>query len=120
MIDGITITPIGKVLHVHVTGKLTKDFYQEFVPAVEELIRKNGKIRILFEMHDFHGWTAGAMWEDIKFDAKHWNHIERLGAIGETKWEHVMAVFCKPFTTAKVRYFDVKDIDEACRWIAQR
>ena len=31
---------------------------------------------MLVEMHDFHGWTAGAIWEDIRFDAKHFTDIE--------------------------------------------
>ena len=26
--------------------------------------------------------------------------------VGETKWQHGMATFCKPFTRAKVQYFD--------------
>ena len=34
---------------------------------VEGMIRKGGKVRMLFVMSDFHGWTAGATWEDIKF-----------------------------------------------------
>ncbi len=28
-----------------------------------------------------------------------------------------MAVFCKPFTTAKIRYFDQAKADEAKTWI---
>ncbi len=31
----------------------------------ERLIGEHGKIRILLEMHDFHGWEAGALWEDV-------------------------------------------------------
>ena len=68
-------------------------------------------------MCGFHGWEAGALWEDIKFDMKHYRDIERLALVGESKWEKGMSVFCKPFTTAKIRYFDSKDIDEACEWI---
>ena len=119
MVEGVTITEVGKFLHVRAKGKLTKEFYETFVPAVEKFIQENGKLRILFEMHDFHGWTAGALWEDIKFDASHWRDIERLAIVGETKWEQGMAVFCKPFTTAKVRYFDISKIDEARAWIEE-
>jgi hypothetical protein len=109
----------GKLLEVHVTGKLDKQTYEMFVPAAERQIEQHGKIRILFVMHEFHGWDAGALWEDIKFDLKHFNHIERLAIVGETKWEHGMAMFCKPFTTAKVRYFDHTDIDEAREWLQE-
>ena len=108
----------GKCLEVHLTDKLVKKDYETFLPAVERLVAQHGKIRMLVEMHDFHGWTAGALWADIKFDAKHFNDIERLAIVGETKWEKGMAAFCKPFTTAKVRYFDYTKGTEARDWLA--
>lgn len=107
----------GKVIEVDVTGKLTKEAYTEFVPITEAAIQRFGKVRILFVMHDFHGWDAGAVWEDIKFDLKHFMHIERLAIVGETKWEKGMAMFCRPFTTAKLKYFDQAQLDEAREWI---
>jgi len=105
------------VVAVRVSGKLTKDDYKRFVPEVERLIREHGRIRVLFEMHDFQGWEMGALWEDIKFDLKHFSDIERLAMVGERKWEKGMAVFCKPFTTAEIRYFDHAEADKARRWI---
>lgn len=119
MYKEIDITIVGKVMEIDVTGKLMSSDYDRFVPATEELIKEHGKVRILFVMHDFHGWTAGALWKDIKFDLKHFSHIERLGIVGESKWEHGMAVFCRPFTTAKMKYFDITDIDEARKWISE-
>ncbi len=59
----------------------------------------------------------GAAWEDVKFDLHHFADIERLALIGENRWEAGMAVFCKPFTAAKVRYFDDSKADEAAAWI---
>ena len=119
MDQSLEIVSVGKLLHVKATGKLTKDSYETFVPLVDEQIREHGKLRILFEMQDFHGWTAGAMWEDIKFDLKHWKDIERLAIVGESKWEQGMAVFCKPFTSAKIQYFDHTQLDEAKRWLEE-
>jgi hypothetical protein len=58
-----------------------------------------------------------ALWEDIKFDVKHFADIERLALVGESKWEAGMAVFCKPFTTAKIKYFDESKAAEAQEWI---
>ncbi len=107
----------GKVLEVRLTGKLTPKDYDLFVPTVERLVQKHGKIRLLVEMHDFHGWTASAVWQDIKFDARHFRDIERLAMVGEKKWQHAMAVFCKPFTTAKVRYFDQPELAQARTWL---
>ena len=108
----------GKALEIQLTGKLAKEDYEQLVPAVERLVKEHGRIRILVEMRDFHGWTAGALWQDIKFDAKHFKDIERVAMVGETKWQHGMAMFCKPFTTAKIRYFDRPAIDQAREWLA--
>ena len=109
---------VGNVVEVSVSGKLAKEDYEHFVPLMEEAIRQHGKVRLLVIMHDFHGWSAGALWQDIKFDVKHFNHIERLALVGESKWEHGMSVFCKPFTTATIRYFDQADVEAARDWIA--
>jgi hypothetical protein len=109
----------GKVLVARLGGKLTKEDYEHFLPEVERLIRQHGKIRMLVQMHDFHGWTVGALWEDVKFDLKHFRDIERLALVGESKWEAGMAAFCKPFTTATVRYFDQSKAAEASQWIGE-
>ncbi|HET6325159.1 MAG TPA: STAS/SEC14 domain-containing protein [Planctomycetaceae bacterium] len=116
--DSLETIAVGRALEVHVTGKLTKESYERLVPAVDAQIKQYGKLHILFVMQDFHGWTAGAMWEDLKFDLKHWKDIERLAVVGEKKWEQGMATFCKPFTKAKIRYFDIAQIEEARQWIA--
>ena len=107
----------GNVLRVQVSGKISKEDYEKFVPEVERLIAKTGKIRILLEMQDFHGWSMSAVWEDIKFDMKHFSHIERLAMVGDKQWEGWMAKFCKPFTSAAIRYFDVSQAQEAKTWI---
>ena len=115
--DKVEVVANGNLLEVRASGKLTKEFYETLTPAVNKQIEEFGKLRILFVMHDFHGWTAGAMWEDIKFDLAHWKDIERLAIVGETKWEQGMAVFCKPFTMAKIKYFDHEQLDAARQWL---
>ena len=109
----------GKILVINLTGKLTKEDYQQFVPHVERLIAQHGKVRMVVQMHDFHGWEMGALWEDLKFDWKHFSHIERLALVGDKRWEAGMAAFCRPFTGAAIRYFDVSEASKATEWIHQ-
>ena len=115
--ENIQLEAFNDLVEVRVEGKLTRESYQLFVPFLEEVIEREGKIRVLFEMVDFHGWTAGALWDDLKFDLKHFRDIERLAIVGEKKWQKGMAVFCKPFTTAKVKAFDVSELEEARSWL---
>src|ERR1035441_4040636 len=58
----------GRLLEVHLTGKLVKKDYETFLPAVERLVKQHGRLLMLVELHDFHGWTGSALWEDIKFE----------------------------------------------------
>ena len=109
----------GKVLAVHVSGKLTKEDYEHFVPEFERLVQQHGKLHLLFDMAGFHGWEAAALWEDTKFAVKHFSDIERLAMVGEKKWQHGMATFCKPFTKATIRYFDHANAAEARKWLAE-
>jgi hypothetical protein len=115
----ITEEDNGKVVIVRLTGKLQKEDYAKFVPEVDRLVQQHGKLRMLFEMLDFHGWTAGAMWEDTKFAFHHFRSIERLAIIGEKKWQKGMATFCRPFTAAEVRYFERSQKQEAHDWLQQ-
>ncbi len=107
----------GKLLVVHVSGKLVKADYESFVPEFDRLIQQHGKLRLLFDMTDFHGWEASAMWEDLKFGIQHFADIERLAMVGETKWQQGMATFGKPFTKATIHYFDQADTTEARQWL---
>jgi SpoIIAA-like len=109
----------GNVLTFKLSGKLHDEDYKTFVPLVDAAIAKEGKARILAQFHDFHGWDAHALWDDIKFSTTHCTKIERIALVGDKKWEKWMATVCKPFTMAKVRYFDASEIEAAEAWLAE-
>jgi len=107
----------GNTVSVFVSGKLVKEDYEHFVPEFDRLAALHGKLRVLFDMTDFHGWTAGALWEDTKFALHHFGSIERLAMVGNSRWEQGMATFCKPFTKAEIKYFDHSAALEARKWL---
>ena len=107
----------GKVMEVALHGKLGREDYYMFAPEAERMIEKHGKIRILITMHDFDGWKPGALWEDIKWNTRHFSHIERMAVVGEKTWHRMLTGFYKPFTNAEVRYFTPEQLDAARAWI---
>lgn len=115
----LTEDPEQHLLIVKASGKLSAQDYHDFEPAVDRLI-ESGKIKILFEMCDFHGWEAGAMWEDIKFATRHSRDVERIAMVGEKSWEKWMATICKPFTMSKIKYFGQGEFDAAQQWVASQ
>lgn len=107
----------GRVLEVHVSGRLTHKDYSKFVPAFERLVKQHGKLRVLFDMQDFHGWELSALWDDVRFDLSHFRDIDRLAMVGDKMWEKGMSVFCRPFTTARIRCFDRSALQDARDWL---
>ena len=107
----------GKILEVDLHGKLSREDYERIGPDIEKMIREHGKIRILVTMHDFDGWDAGGLWEDLKWDVKHFDDVEKLAIVGEERWQKWMVGFCKIFTTGTVRYFPFARLDDAHEWL---
>ncbi len=108
-----------KTLAFRLSGKLHDEDYKHFVPAIDTAAAKEGKLRLLAEFHDFHGWDAHALWDDITFATTHLTKFDRIALVGDKKWEKWMAAVCKPFTMAKVRYFDTADVNAAWAWLRE-
>jgi hypothetical protein len=113
MLSGLPAHTVG----FKMSGKLHDEDYKKFVPLVDAEIAKEGKVNVLAQFHDFHGWDLHALWDDIKFSTTHCTKIGRIALVGEKTWEKWMAVVCKPFTMAKIRYFDAKDFEAAKAWL---
>ena len=114
-----TIIP-GRILEVRLSGKLEKSDYEDFIPEIDRLIEERpAGLRLLVIFDDFKGWDAGGFWEDLKFGAGHLTEFERLAMVGDTTWEKAMAMFCKPITTADVKYFPIEEADRARAWIQE-
>jgi len=105
------------VVEVKVTGKLMGEDYAWFAHEMERFIQQHGRIRMLFDMHDFHGWNVDSMWTDFQFGAKHRHDMERLALVGEKPWQDWSSKFCRLFTDAEVRYFDRSHAAEAEAWV---
>ncbi|MDR3402167.1 MAG: STAS/SEC14 domain-containing protein [Chthoniobacter sp.] len=126
----------ANVLEFDLHGKLSREDYEELTPEIESLIDQYGTIRVLVIMRGFHGWDAGAFWEAIKWNSRHFRHIERLAVVGEeaidvrdgfgafdlsysrkVRWQKWMTNFYRAFAHARVRYFTLEELDEAREWL---
>lgn len=107
----------GTIITLVFNETITKQDFEYFVPQLETFMASRDKIRLLIELRDFNGITPGALWEDTKFGIRHFDDIERLAIVGDSRWEQAMAGFIKPFTTASVKYFEQTQLDSANRWI---
>ncbi len=109
----------NNVVGIKVAGVLHDDDYKEFVPVVDAAIKESGVIRILWLFDGFHGWDPKAMWDDFKFGVQHYTSIERVAVVGQNFGEKLLAKIYRPFTKAKVRYFDQSELVAAWQWLEE-
>lgn len=106
------------VVGIQVSDQLTKADYETLVPLWENAIQEHGKIRMLWQMDDFKGWSPEALLEDLKFDFKHNQEVERLAIVGQNWWENWMTqVTDLVFTQSDARYFEPSQLPEAWDWV---
>jgi len=109
----------NECLAFQLSGTLHDEDYKTFVPRVDQAIASQGKVKMLVHLHDFKGWGARALWDDIVFATEHCNKLAKIAIVGETKWEEWMSKVCKPFTMATIKYFDAHEIDQAWAWLEE-
>ena len=110
----------GNTIAIRVTGKLSHEDYQAFLPKLEEQINQLGKVSVLIELDNFKGWDLKAAKDDFEFVLKHTDNIERVAIVGDKTWEHWMVAMMKPFIPfAEVQYFNRENLQQAWDWLRE-
>jgi hypothetical protein len=108
-----------KIVKLRLKKRLTKDDYEEFVPQLEWLMSDTDKIGMVVELVDFEGASLGALWEDTKFAAHHFQDVDKLAVVGNRRWEKIVPLLAKPFIAAEVAYFDDTAFEAALQWVRE-
>ncbi|RMG35794.1 MAG: hypothetical protein D6720_06400 [Gammaproteobacteria bacterium] len=108
------------IVAFRISGKLTHEDYQAFLPRLESLIQKNGRLSVLIELHDFKGWDLEAAWDDFRLLEEHPDAFERIAVVGKGRLMRWMTAMTTPFVGAEVRYFEEDELSKAWDWLRER
>ncbi len=100
-------------------GKLTAEDYRQFLPQLEELIRKHGRISLYVELEDFEGWEADAAWQDFRFGLRHDRDFDKIAIVGDKGWEKPLIKFFDLVTRTRIRFFHKDESQKAWDWLEQ-
>ena len=106
----------GKVIEIAINGQLTASDYDQFIPLTEQLIQKFGKISMVIELEKPAGWDVSALWDDLKFDYKHFSDVQRVAVVGEGAWDRILSALSRPFTAGEVKFFNENELQGARQW----
>lgn len=116
---GVTVQTQANTNFVEVllSKKITRQDYELFQPIIDAEIKKHGRICMLVVAKNFDGWDLGASWEETRFIFSHYSKIDRIGLVGAAEWQKWLTFFCKPFTSAEVKFFNLSQEDAARQWV---
>jgi len=119
MIEEIPAHP-RKTIGFRVRGKLTEeDYIKVLVPVIEKGIEEFSKVKLLLQVENFQGWTAGGAWEDLTNWPK-CRYVETLAMVSDESWDDVMTWMLKifvAFTHTELRFYRTERINEAWEWL---
>ena len=116
MID-ILPSPAGNLIKLRVSGQLTKQDYERIIPMLETHINLHGKLKLYCEVENMEMPTLPAIWEDLKFDFKHYNDFTHIAMVGEPEWMAALTKLVAPVIPAEVRVFTREEKDAALLWL---
>jgi hypothetical protein len=115
MLTGLPDNVVGFSAHGTVTAK---DYEQHIVPAVEEVLVKHDKVRLLYQLGSgFDGFDVGAMWEDTKIGLSHLAAWERIAVVTDVDWIRMATKAFGFAMPGEVRVFSNAELDAARDWL---
>ncbi len=107
------------ILSARISGKLTHAELVALQHAASDLIKREGKVRLLVMAENFQGWERGGDWGDLSFQSEHDAHIERMAIVGDRKWEDLALLFAaKGFRKFPIEYYESHELTKARAWLA--
>lgn len=104
-------------IQISINGKVTRADYQPLISKLEELIRQEGKIGVLFEIQNLEGIELGTVTEDLKFEFKNAKDIERCAVVVDKKWQPIAAALVRPLYKGRVKYYERSKLEDARNFI---
>jgi hypothetical protein len=109
------------VVAVIASGKVTgEDYDNVLIPAIEDKIKKYGKIRMLYHLgKDFTSFTYEAMWDDTKVGIWHLKAFEKIVIVTDVDWIIDAVKVFKFVIPYPVKIFRNEALSEAKAWISE-
>ncbi|MEF8752925.1 MAG: STAS/SEC14 domain-containing protein [Accumulibacter sp.] len=113
----IVIEHQPKRVEVTVYAEFTLADYKEFESVVNDAIRFEGPVDLLFDLREMADFTLDVAWEDIVFARAHANDFSRIAVLTDSQWVAWSAWLSQIFVRAEMRIF--AEETEARAWLAE-
>lgn len=108
------------ILGIVISGKTTKEDYDQLNPLLEKHKTMHGTIKFFVEIDEVN-YTAKAMWEDFKMGLHYWRDIKAVALVTDKEWlEKSIEAFSLIIPGMKTKGFELNERKEALEWLKKQ
>ncbi|MGC1389857.1 MAG: STAS/SEC14 domain-containing protein [Bacteroidales bacterium] len=118
LLEGLPDNVLGVSAEEKITGS---DYETVLIPAIEEKLKTNKKIRMLYQLGSkFNGFELSAMMDDAKIGMKHLSAWDRIALVSDHEMINIFAKFFGHMLSCELRIFKNAELEEAINWISEK
>ena len=119
MMIKIMMNETDNILALEAIGQVTGDDYDSIViPAIENKVEQQGKIRVLYELgSQFSGFNFAALWKDAKVGFQHLTDFEKIALVSDIQWIRIMTKLIGSIWPCPVKVFQNNQLTQAQEWV---
>jgi hypothetical protein len=109
--------PDSNIVGFHLSDTLTEDDYEALVSKLRDELKAHTTTRALFEIEDVDGWEPEEKWEDLTFDIRHVQDLDKVAVIGDDPWEPIVDKVELLFPASLIQAYEDADREEGLSWL---
>jgi hypothetical protein len=109
--------PDTNIVGVHLSDTLTEDDYEAFAHQLRDQLEAHMTVRLLFEIEDVEGWEPEDRWEDLTFDMRQVEDVDKVAVIGDDPWEPLADKIEFLFPSSLIQTYEDADREDGLEWL---
>lgn len=109
--------PDSNIVGFHLSETLTAEDHEALAAHLRDKMEAHTTTRALFEIEDVDGWEPEETWEDLAFDVRLVQDLDKVAVIGDDPWEPLVDKIELLFPASLIQTYDDADREEGLEWL---
>ena len=96
---------------------LTEEDHDVFASTLADHLKEHTTTRVVITMDDVDDWQPEEAWEELAFDIRHLNDLDKVAVVGDDLWDPWLDKVEELFPMSVIQTYDVEDEEEALEWL---
>jgi len=109
--------PDTNIVGLHLSDTLTEDDCETFASHLRDQLEAHMTLRVLFEIEEVEGWESEEQWEDVAFDMRQVEDVDKVAIVGDDPWEPLVDKIKLLFPSSLIQTYEDADREEGLEWL---